>query len=74
MLTNAHISCIYFFLIGLIVYEIRQVATLPAWPHYPSFPYICISNCVLILLSNNYICICATSTTNNIYFLIKTHY
>ena len=39
MFTNAHISCIYFFLIGLIVYEIRQVATLPAWPHYPSFPY-----------------------------------
>ena len=28
-----------FFLIGLIVYEIRQVATLHAWPPYPSFPY-----------------------------------
>ena len=39
MLTIAHISCISFFLIGLIVYEIRQVATLPAWPHYPYFPY-----------------------------------
>ena len=39
MLTNSHNSCIYFFLIELIVYEIRQVATLPAWPHYPSFPY-----------------------------------
>ena len=35
MLTNAHISCIYFFLIGLIVYEIRQVDTLSIFPlHY----------------------------------------
>ena len=39
MLTIAQISCISFFLIRLIVYEICQVATLPAWPHYPSFPY-----------------------------------
>ena len=28
----------------LIVDEIRQVATLPSWPHYPSLPYICLSS------------------------------
>ena len=49
MFTYAHISCIYFVVIGHEVYEIRQVATLPSWPHYPSFPY---SNYKTILPSN----------------------
>ena len=52
MLTNAHISCIYFLLIGLIVDEIRQEATLPSWPHYPSFPYINVWINIILLIVN----------------------
>ena len=50
MFINAHISYIYFFWIGHIVYEIRQVATLPAWSHYPSFPY---AKCIIFWILSN---------------------
>ena len=80
MLTNAHISCIYFFLIGLIVYEIRQVATLPAWPHYPYFPYnVLISLIVLISYYSLFISIRMLSLANiytlyfRLYFRLCTY-
>ena len=54
MFTNAYISCIYFFLIGLIVYEIRKVATLPAWPHYQSFLYHLPGDITSVCIINTY--------------------
>ena len=44
---------VYIFLIGLIVYEIRQLATLPSRPYYPSFPYI-IDISILDVTKNRY--------------------